>query len=393
MSTLQPAPTSDPGTSQVHNSNADLEQTNGQRSQPENFRCGAFTRSDLLKRHEAGHNRWDHETTRSKRRSTKRKKAREQWTDENVSNSPKIIYDPGCETSDAGLFYTAMASYHSDLAKETHHGILADVGIQQPHGILAQSQETVPGMQMNPDDFLDYQCDSVDFSFAPFDFSSFLMPQNITPLGHEWSSFDFYAAMRETEDEWGKLGHLDPSPASADTWSSAGQSSRQHAEKSRNTTNQSPNHDGLISRMYSPPNEASEEDKWPFQWDPKSQQILTAHPMMIADNHPLFHCHDPRFDIAEATVLKLKSFLQPQFPDYLSTKRSFVLPPLKLINLFIGLFFEHFSPQMPVFHHATINSNTDLPPPLIAAMIAIGAIYIHLKHTRRFAIVLLDATR
>ncbi len=54
---------------------------------------------------------------------------------------------------------------------------------------------------------------------------------------------------------------------------------------------------------------------------------------------------------------------------------------------------EKFSPQMPVIHHATVNTNTDLPPPLLASIIIIGAIYSHVKHTRRFAIVLLDIVR
>ncbi|PVH72669.1 hypothetical protein DL98DRAFT_609757 [Cadophora sp. DSE1049] len=199
--------------------------------------------------------------------------------------------------------------------------------------------------------------------------------------------------MRETGNELGGLGGIGPSPASADTWGSVDPPRGQPVTEIQNRPYQGLHQDGPISRISSPPNEASEEDKWPFQWNPNSQQILSAHPISIPDSHPLFHTHDPRFDITETTLAQLESFLQPQFTEYPSVKRSFVLPPLNVVNVFIGLFFKHFSPQMPVLHHATIDTNKDLPPPLIAAMIVIGAIYSHLKHTRRFAIVLLDATR
>lgn len=118
-----------------------------------------------------------------------------------------------------------------------------------------------------------------------------------------------------------------------------------------------------------------------------------AHTISIPDNHSLVKNHDPRFDITEATLVKLDSFLQPPSTEFTSPKGTFVLPSLKLINIFIGLFFKHFSPPMPVLHHATVNTNKDLPSPLLAAMVIIGAIYSHLKHTRRFAIVLLNAAR
>ncbi|KAH9207191.1 fungal-specific transcription factor domain-containing protein [Leptodontidium sp. 2 PMI_412] len=355
--------------------------------------CGkGFTRSDLLKRHEAGHERWDHETTKSKRRTAKRRKPNDQWTDENMSNSPNHISSRSIEVLDPGSVHSPVTSHNSGF-KDNYQDIFAHSEIQQPQGMLSQTQDSVLGMQTNPNEYSNCQYEPADLSFAPFDFSSFLIPQDMTPLGHEWFSFDFYSAMRETGDEWGSLGHLDPSPASADTWSSVDPPSRQPMEESRNISTQALHHDGPVSRISSPPNEASEEDKWPFQWNPNSQQILTAQPISIPDNHPLSHSHDPRFDITETTLSKLESFFQPQFPEYPSAKRSFVLPALKLINIFIGLFFKHFSPQMPVLHHATINTNTDLPPPLLAAMIVIGAIYSHLKHTRRFAIILLDATR
>jgi hypothetical protein len=46
-----------------------------------------------------------------------------------------------------------------------------------------------------------------------------------------------------------------------------------------------------------------------------------------------------------------------------------------------------------VLHHATVDTDDDLPSPLIAAMIVIGAIHSRLPGTRRFSIVQLDIVR
>jgi hypothetical protein len=133
----------------------------------------------------------------------------------------------------------------------------------------------------------------------------------------------------------------------------------------------------------------------PFMWNPNSVPILKAHPIIVPDQHHLLRSHDPRFDITEVTLTRIKAFLQPPLGRefHQSQKGTFILPPLLVVNAFIRLFFEHFSPQMPVLHHATINTNSDLPPPLLAAIIIVGATYSHLKHSRRFAIVLLDIAR
>lgn len=92
--------------------------------------------------------------------------------------------------------------------------------------------------------------------------------------------------------------------------------------------------------------------------------------------------------------MRLKSFLHPPSGRefHQSQKGTFILPSLPILNIFIRLFFLKFIPQMPVLHLATVNTN-HLPPPLLASMIIIGAIYSHVKHTRRFAIVLLDVVR
>lgn len=257
--------------------------------------------------------------------------------------------------------------------------------------------------ELNPNEYL---------PFDPFDFSSFLLPPDTGPVGNEWFSHDFYSAMRETGNEWGSLGDLlDPnflSPGQDDGFTSVSGDEHslsapktvpepehpQGATSEEESDDNRPDH-GRISRISSPPNEASEEDKWPFQWNPNSRPILKANPILIPSNHPLLQNHNQRFDISETTLLRLGAFLKPPAGRefHQSQKGSFVLPSLPIINIFIGLFFEHFSPQMPIVHHATVNTNADLPPPLLAAMIIIGAIYSHLKHTRRFSIVLLDIVR
>ena len=72
-----------------------------------------------------------------------------------------------------------------------------------------------------------------------------------------------------------------------------------------------PNPNGGISRVSSPPNEASEEDKWPFRWNPNSRPILKANPIIIPPDHTLLQIHDSRFDITESTMFRLRAFLKP----------------------------------------------------------------------------------
>jgi hypothetical protein len=150
------------------------------------------------------------------------------------------------------------------------------------------------------------------------------------------------------------------------------------------------NHD--ISRSSSPPNEASEEDKWPYRWDPGSRAITAAKPIDISEGHPLRQTQGTWFDISKARYERVKSFLLEPARRGLGF-HSLHLPDLSIANIFIRLFFEHFGIQMPVIHRATLSSSDDLPDPLLAAMIAIGAIYSRERHTCRFSIVLLDMAR
>jgi hypothetical protein len=252
----------------------------------------------------------------------------------------------------------------------------------------------------------------IDNSLMNFDFSSFLVPVG-APGASDWFSYDFYSAMRETGNDWNNMqgGLLDPNlltpakdyqdnPLDSVQNINHGQvpdhrSSEVEETPQQDSSEEESAENSIITRISSPPNEASEDDKLPFHWSPNSQQILTANPIIIPNNHPLSQSHNSRFDITEQTLLKVRAFLEaPSGREFhQSQKGVFTLPSLPVINVFIRLFFERFSPQMPVLHHPTVDTNADLPPPLIAIIVVIGTIYSKLKHSRRFSIVLLDIVR
>jgi hypothetical protein len=62
---------------------------------------------------------------------------------------------------------------------------------------------------------------------------------------------------------------------------------------------------GRASQMSSPPNEASEEDKWPFAWNPCPRRVLDAKSISIPNDHILYQFHDSRYSISEATYQKV----------------------------------------------------------------------------------------
>jgi hypothetical protein len=313
--------------------------------------------------------------------------------------------------------------YHgtTDPGREAHAGYQTfDIAQPFPYrspGIPNQSHhDHLHAQQSFVKDQVDHfaQFNVVDNSLMNFDFSSFLVPSGVGPGANEWFSYNFYSAMRETGNSWDDMqgGLLDPDlmtpsqeyqASPQDPVQTVDHEQTQH-EGTPDVDQEPPQQDSseeeaaenrIITRISSPPNEASEDDKLPFHWNPKSRQILKANPIIIPDDHPLLKTHNPRFDISEQTLLKLRAFLKPPSGRefHQSQKGTFTLPSLPVINVFIRLFFERFSPQMPVLHHPTVNTNADLPPPLIAVMVVLGAIYSNLKHSRRFSIVLLDIVR
>lgn len=147
-----------------------------------------------------------------------------------------------------------------------------------------------------------------------------------------------------------------------------------------------------VTWSLSPPNEASKQDRWPYQWDPSSRAITKTRPIKIPETHPLRQNHDKRFDISDPRYQTLKLFFWRPVQIGLDFN-SLKLPELAIINVFIRLFFTHFEPQMAVIHRPSLQSCDDMPDSLLAAMTAIGAIYSCEQHTCRFAIVLTDLAR
>lgn len=252
--------------------------------------------------------------------------------------------------------------------------------------------------------------DRIDNSFLQLDFSSFLLPPGMNHNSNEWFSYDFYSAMRETGNEMEGLqtGLLDPNLVNQEHHFQGNMIDPPHAAMIGRTlleqplsredptpSNESKTASNEITPDLSPLNVPSDDDKWPFMWNPSPNQILTAERIDIPTGHRLFRAHKTRFDITENTFHGVQAFLTPppgrEALD--SQTGTFTLPSLPVINVFIGLFFKHFSSQMPVLHHPTVDTNTDLPPPLLAAIIIIGATYSGLKNSRRFAIVLVDVVR
>lgn len=159
------------------------------------------------------------------------------------------------------------------------------------------------------------------------------------------------------------------------------------SQESQKNENEAP-----VSRIASPPNVPSNEDNWAFAFNPSSATVRQSQPIHVGDDDPLFLNHNPRYDMSAVTWDKVRTAIWGEQPGERDTTAGFMLPSLKVANAFIGLFFKHFFPQAPVLHEPTLRIDV-LPPPLIAIMIVIGAKYSHLRHTRRFSILLLDRAR
>lgn len=250
-----------------------------------------------------------------------------------------------------------------------------------------------------------------------FDFSTFALPSEYgLPEGSDhWFSLDFYSALQETDWEQ-MLGLGDQSLSTLPEGAACGMDAdaslhnegqllqprevhydegEQHHDKINEEGVEDESHAlGRISRLSSPPNEASLEDRTPFAWNPRSRRIAEAKEIVLSPQDPLLKFHEPRYDITEPTYQRVKKFLIPHGHALASSVQdSFTIPALPITNAFIAKFFQRFAPQAPVLHTPTLNTNADLPPALLAVIVVIGAIYSRLRHTRRFAILALDRVR
>ncbi|KAK1574382.1 fungal-specific transcription factor domain-containing protein [Colletotrichum navitas] len=147
-------------------------------------------------------------------------------------------------------------------------------------------------------------------------------------------------------------------------------------------------HENAGPRVSSPPNVPSQEDGVAFGWDPSSKMTQQTQHVPISERHPFLLRQQHQFSMGDSVWASIQEFLKPRIPN----SGDFILPSLAVANAFLGLFFEEFYEQSPVLHLPTLNVDS-LPPPLIVAMIVIGATYSHIRQSRRFSTLVLDRAR
>ena len=255
-----------------------------------------------------------------------------------------------------------------------------------------------------------------------FDYTTFARPWNYD-LDHttdtsDWFSSQFFAALRETDLAYSPpfrtWSTTDYDPANMDMLraldnnnaailsdsalnrTSSSLSSRDEISQSSQLGPQQSNQRhveraGRVSRVASPPNESSHEDRLPFAWDPRSKPIAKAKPILLPADDPIFTNVDRTIEISQAALSRIQTFIRP-LREPLNSEDTFTLPDLPLVNVFVSLFFSRFLPQAPVMHKPTIHVET-LPPALLAIIMVIGSCYSRLRHTRRFGIILFDRIR
>lgn len=253
-----------------------------------------------------------------------------------------------------------------------------------------------------------------------FDYANFARPWNYsienTAGTSDWFSSQFFAALRETDlaysppsQTWAtgnydlvnydifsiqdlhnsrQLSHYLLNEGADTQWSNKEVATNTEANLSMEESLEISS--GQISRVASPPNESSHEDRLPFAWDPKSNPIARAKPVILAAEDPLFASIDPSVKIAQATLSRIRDFLTPR--DQLDGDDIFTMPGLDLVNIFVSLFFSKFLPQAPVLHRPTLDIES-LPPALLSIVMVIGSCYSRLRNTRRFGIIVLDRIR
>ncbi|TEY31763.1 hypothetical protein BOTCAL_0781g00010 [Botryotinia calthae] len=404
-----------------------------------------FTRSDLLKRHEAGHERWDKKEpkSQSRRGSVKRRKTSEDpeshdnfesfnWTPTSRSGSAHLSplqCGPSFPTETVTANYStsfqeptginvpfleaAPRSFGADQQLNINNNVPQSMPVP---GFVHQETHSFTQQYRDPyhDTTLDHQFPTnslgiLGYSYQiPFSHTSYLQPEN-NPMGNAWVPHDLYATMVEPGNEWENTGklfnqnvpisdsiqqHLSNIKLESSGSTSTMPASEPHFEYHQpkdDMLESGPTRCASIAGVSSPPNLPWGEDKWPSSWNPSLDPtaVLEVDPIDLPFDHPLFQTHNPRYDISESTYYKMRDFLISPVHEVPNRKPNFTMPPLYVVNIFIGLYFKHFSHQAPVLHHPTVDTN-QLSPPLLSAMMIIGSTYSHVKNGRRLAIVLIE---
>jgi hypothetical protein len=133
-----------------------------------------------------------------------------------------------------------------------------------------------------------------------------------------WYSHDFFAALQGTGCDGVDLGESHTTNPSSPPLMTSDNGNRDRYNSMTNgrtipevlgeasiEIHEDPARD-RTSEISTPPNEPSEEDRWPFAWNPRSSPIMHAdHPITIPSNHELFKCHDLEYDLSPATYQKV----------------------------------------------------------------------------------------
>ncbi|KAJ5614453.1 fungal-specific transcription factor domain-containing protein [Penicillium herquei] len=344
-----------------------------------------FSRSDLLAKHEKLHNKTSsYSSTRKQTHdlstfepSKRRKTTNDEFEDITVAQ-------------DTGSFSHGIPETETQILNSS--GIV-DVGentLQAPTRLPAALSQSTIG------------CDTEEARLPYFDFLSFSQPWSpeILTDSSEWFSGDFYEALDETNGRgFNTFESYQPAffpfgmnvlPMSFDDLGS-----RTGPSASTMTYLESrPVIAGISQGTSCPPlspAQTSCEDRLPSREPPSHRQSHPPpEPMTLEKNDPLILDHDSTFDISHSLHKEVADLLNMN--EQKNSAGYSPMPSLKIVNIFIGLFFRDFYPQSPVLHLPTTCTN-NLPCPLIAIIIIIGAIHSKLKGSQRFATNALDCLR
>ncbi|PKS08416.1 hypothetical protein jhhlp_005127 [Lomentospora prolificans] len=356
-----------------------------------------FARSDLLAKHKKLHGK----TTEPQSQSQSQSQSQIQSQSQSQSQAPVDSIKIG----NSNLSHLPSPNADVVTSNQSNSGLPGQVFSQpQPQNVrdvnasyLTASSNPPPATpdHINPSPYV-----SESQQVPYFDFSFFSRPEDPLAGSSEWFSGEFYEAMEETNHDLGTSVDIyqstnnlfPPMPLSRSQAQPNAPAPRRSRANGSGTSQQlgSLVNPDAASRPPSPPNEASEEDRQPFAWNPRSRPLLASGPISLEGNDPLFLNHDPRFDITESVRRNIEQFLTS--PNQSDAQESFSLPSLRIVNAFIGLFFRHFYPHAPVLHLPTLKSN-ELCCPLLAVFIVVGAMHSRLRRSLSFAITALDRIR
>ncbi|KAF2222563.1 fungal-specific transcription factor domain-containing protein [Elsinoe ampelina] len=145
------------------------------------------------------------------------------------------------------------------------------------------------------------------------------------------------------------------------------------------------------ARMASPLDETTNLDHIPYAWKAGSGRPQGDVFIEFDPEDQLFAAHDKGHDISAETLQQLESDHSHLLERTHTTQLQ--MPSLRVVNVLIALFYQHFYPQAPAIHKTVHKEEILRRPYLLTAMIAIGATYSGRKGGRRLAVHLVEQSR